>query len=69
MMILKYKSAEEARHLISKVKKMKKEIEEVIDCLESKEYDEDDYDDYEDEPMYRGGYRRSNSTSRYRMSR
>lgn len=69
MIFVKYKSAEEARHLINKIKRMKKDIEEVIDCLESKEYEEeDDYDEY-DEPSYRGGYRRSSSSSRYRMGR
>jgi len=73
MVIVRYKSAEEAKHLLRKVKRMKKDIEEVVECLEEKmeemEGDESEYD-YE-EPMYRGdtSYRGGSYRSRYRMGR
>ena len=73
MIVVRYKSAEEAKHLLHKVKRMKKDLEEVVECLEEKmeemEQIEPDYD--YDEPMYRNDvtYRGGSYRSRYRMGR
>lgn len=72
MIVVKYKSAEEAKHLLHKVKRMKKDIEEVMECLEEKLAEsENDYDDEYDEPSYRSDalYRGGSYRSRYRMGR
>lgn len=67
MMIIKFRSKEEHKDIISKVKKMKKFAAELEDCLEDAMEDDIEYrggyrkDMMDDEPEYRGGrygYRR-----------
>ena len=67
MMILRFRSTEEHKDLLKKVKKMKEFTEDIMDCLEGCMEDEEYSfrDGYrkemsEDEPDYRGryGYRR-----------
>lgn len=72
MVVIKYKSAEEAKHLLHKIKRMKKDIEEVMECLEEKMYESEGYDEEEYDESYRGNtsYRGDGgSFRRYRMGR
>ena len=50
-MILKFRSSEDHKDLLHKVKKMKEFTEELEECLEEAMYEEE-------YPEYRGGYRK-----------
>ena len=73
MVVVRFRSSEDAEHVTKKLKKMKMFINELIECMEDK-YEEDDYDDEveyrEQEAMYRkGGSSSSGTRYRYRGGR
>lgn len=64
MVLVKFRSSEDAEHVTKKLKKMKTFINELIECIED---DEDEFDDdveyRENSSMYRSG---SSIGNRYR---
>lgn len=74
MVILRFRTAEDKKEMLKKIKKMYKFSKELLECFEDKyddDYDDDDdeeyrHDDYEDREHYaRGG---SSGGRRYRRS-
>ena len=59
MMVIKFRSSDDHKDLLHKVKKMKEFTEELEDCLEDAMYD--------DEPEYRGGLYRREDWDDYEM--
>lgn len=72
MMIIKFRSGDEAKDMLKKAKKMYKYSKEFMDCLEDKmneEYDDDeDYRYEDDDRMERMNNRSDSYRSRYRRS-
>lgn len=56
MMIVKFRSASDAKDTIKKLKKMHRFTKDLIECFEEKMEDEDDEDYRDDEDYYEDDY-------------